>query len=374
MMLSHTHGSLRRSSSFTMRTSLAAAVALGLTLSGCSPASEPEAAKRENSVTVIVHDSFPNEEFSAAASEATGYDVEVVTAGDGGELTNQLVLTKGAPVADVFFGVDNIFASRVLEHEVVDSVEIPLPERAVDYALTPDGSAPDSADASVAMVPIDLGATCINIDTAWFDQEGIKPPATYEDLTEPTYEGLSVLLDPTSSSTAASFLVGTVEHFGADGFADYWADLVDNGARIEQGWSDAYNGHFTQGGGEGTYPIVLSYSSSPAFTVTEDGSATSTAALLDTCSSQVEYAGVLADAANPEGGGAVLEFMLSRAFQDTIAESMYMYPVDSAATVPEVWDEFAPMPSNQQVHDLDSATIEAEREGWLKTLDEVMSR
>lgn len=344
---------------------------MGLTLSGCA-ADAPEQAERENTVTLIVHNSFPNEEFSAAASEATGYDVEVISGGDGGELTNQLVLTKGAPVADVFFGVDNIFASRILENEVAETRTIALPERAGEYALTAEGTAPESTNAEVALVPIDLGATCMNIDTDWFADADIAVPVTYEDLTDPTYEGLSVILDPTASSTAASFLVGTVEHFGEDGFTEYWADLLANGARIEQGWSDAYNGQFTQGGGDGTFPIVLSYSSSPAFTVADDGSDTSTAAMLDTCSSQVEYAGVLQGAQNPAGGQAVLEFMLSRNFQDTIAETMYMYPVDADAAVPPEWEDFAPMPSTEQVNDLDSATVEAERENWLKALSEVI--
>lgn len=344
---------------------------MSVLVTGCTSGA-PDDAERENSVTLVVHDSFPEEEFSAAATEATGYDVEVVSAGDGGELTNQLVLTKGAPIADAFFGVDNIFASRVLENDVADSVSVALPERAVDYALTASGEPAESTDAEIALAPIDLGATCINIDTEWFASQDIPEPRTYEDLVDPTYAGLSVILDPTASSTAASFLVGTVAHFGDDGYADYWEDLLANDARLEQGWTDAYNGQFTQGGGDGTFPIVLSYSSSPAFTVTEDGAATTTAALLDTCSSQVEYAGVLAGAQNPEGAKAVLDFMLSRTFQDTIAESMYMYPVDAEATVPAAWQEFAPMPTAEQVNDLDPSTIEAERENWLRSLGDAI--
>ena len=73
------------------------------------------------------------------------------------------------------------------------------------------------------------------------------------------YKGLSVILDPSTSTTGASFLIGTIAKFGEQGFADYWAKLAANDTRVEQGWTEAYNGQFTQGGGEGTYPIVLSY-------------------------------------------------------------------------------------------------------------------
>ena len=337
---------------------------LGLALAGCAaePTDGPGRAGGESTtVTLVVHDSFPNEEFAEAASAATGFDVEVISAGDGGELTNTLVLSRGAPIADAFFGVDTIFASRVIEHGVAEPyTPADLPEGAAEHAVDDAGS----------LTPVDLGATCVNVDAEWFAERGIPEPERYEDLADPAYRDLVVLLDPTASSTGASFLVGTVAEFGEDGFADYWQRLVDNGARIEQGWSDAYNGQFTQGGGDGTRPVVVSYSSSPAFTVTEDGSATTTRALLDTCTTQVEYAGVLAGAEHPDGARAVVDYLVSREFQERIPESMYMYPVDAGAAVPASWEEFAPLPSRDQVRDLPAAEIERGREGWLRTLSE----
>ena len=332
----------------------AAAIALALGVSGCAAGAAESGADR--SVTLVVHDSFPVDEFAVAASAATGYEVEVITAGDGGELTNTLVLTAGAPIADAFFGVDNVFASRVVDYDVVEPyLPETLPPRARDYAYDAQGS----------LSAVTLGATCINIDPAWFAERGLAEPNTYEDLTDPAYRGLTVLLDPTSSSTGASFLVGTVARFGEDAFPEYWQQLVENDVRIEQGWTEAYNGRFTQGGGSGTAPIVLSYSSSPAWTITEDGTDTTTRALLDTCSSQVEYAGVLRGAANPAGARAVVDYMLSREFQDTIADTMYVYPIDAEADVPGEWQQFAPMPSAP--HDLTAAEIGAGREAWLKS-------
>lgn len=361
---------------------VALAVAGGLALAGCAatPSDGPGQAGGDaaGTVTLAVHDSFPNEAFAEAASEATGYEVEVVSAGDGGELTNTLVLTKGAPIADAFFGVDTIFASRIVENDVVvPHRPVDFPESGNDYAiLDPEAEAEASADAGAAgeppfaLVPVDLGAVCINVDSDWFAAEGVAEPRSYEDLADPAYRDLTVLLDPTASSTGASFLVGTVAEFGEDGFADYWSRLTDNGARIEQGWSDAYYGQFTQGGEGGTRPIVLSYASSPAFTVSEDGSASSTKALLDTCTRQVEYAGVLAGAANEAGARAVVDYLVSSEFQQTIPDAMYMTPVDASIEMPEAWARFAPEPGPDQTHDLPAADIERGREGWLKTLSE----
>lgn len=324
-------------------TGVALVAIAGLALTGCASgandAAATDGASDSKTVTLIVHDSFPNEDFAAAASAATGYDVKVVSAGDGGELASQLVLTQSAPVADAFFGVDNVYLSRLVDGGVIDG---------------------DDAASAVTQ-----SATCINIDPAWFDAKGIAEPTSYDDLLDEQYRGQTVILDPSTSTTGASFLIGTIAKFGESGFADYWTKLAANDARVEQGWTEAYNGQFTQGGGDGTYPIVLSYGSSPAWTVTEDGSATTTKALLDTCSSQIEYAGVLNGAANAEGAAAVVDYMLSREFQDTIADTMYVYPVDPEATVPAEWEEFAPLPSTP--NDLTPAEIGEGRDAWLKT-------
>lgn len=337
---------------------IAAAAILGLALTGCSaPADDTADAKQ---VTLVVHDAFPNEEFAKAASAATGYDVEVITGGEGGELTNKLVLTQGAPIADAFYGVDNIYASRLIENGVVEPYTPEgLPASADEYAFDDSGS----------LTPVDVGATCINIDTDWFAAQGIAEPETYDDLTKPEYRDLSVLLDPLSSSTGGSFLIGTVAEFGEDGYLDYWQRLIDNGARLEQNWSDAYYGQFSAAS-DGDKPIVLSYSSSPVATLNEEGTAASSRALLDTCTSEVEYAGVLAGAANPEGAQAVVDYLVSAEFQATIPDTMYMYPVASEAGLPETWEKFAPLPSREQLRDLDSDEVDAGREGWLKQLGE----
>lgn len=353
--------------------------ALSLSLAGCdlAPADGSGSAEAEGSapteVTLVVHDSFVDgDAFAAAASAATGYDVHVLTSGDGGELTNTLVLTKGAPIADAFFGVNDTFASRLIDNDVVVPIRPrALPDRAASIATAQFVAGGQASEGTTfPMIPVDLGAICINVDTDWFAAHEVAPPASYDDLLEPAYAGLTVVIDPTASTTGASFLTGTVAAFGDPGYLGYWERLMKNGVRIEPGWSEAYNGQFTQGGGDGTFPIVLSYSTSPAWTLSDDGTRSTTEALLNTCTTQVEYAGVLAGAANPAGAEAVVEYLLSPEFQASIPESMYMYPVDATVELPEDWQRFAALPDAP--HDLTPAEVGAGRERWLKAWSETV--
>lgn len=344
--------------------------ALGTTLAACGsrPTTGPAATTSTASdttrrtVTVLTHDSFNvPDDLQAAFERTTGYVLEIIPSGDAGELTAKLVLTKDAPLGDAVFGIDNTFASRALDQAVLDTTaSVTLPAGADQYLV----------DGSQALVPIDFGEVCVNIDTQWFATQGLTPPAAFEDLTKPAYKDLFVAINPTTSSPGLAFLVATVGHFGEDGFAQYWKDLKANGTRIVEGWTSAYETDFSAGQGQGAYPIVVSYASSPAATLTADGTTSTTAALLATSTRQVEYAGVLAGAANPEGGRAFIEWLLSKEVQTSIPESMYMYPVNPEATLSEALTRFGRTSDAPVV--VPAADISARREAWLATWAEAV--
>ncbi|NLZ97768.1 MAG: thiamine ABC transporter substrate-binding protein, partial [Micrococcus sp.] len=216
------------------------------------------------------------------------------------------------------------------------------------------------SDTEGHLAPIDHGQVCVNIDNEWFDDEGLAPPETLDDLTDPAYEGLFVTTDPTTSSPGLAFLVATISN-QAD-WQQYWQDLLANGTKIAGSWSDAYYSDFTSTG-DGDYPLVLSYSSSPS---AEEGR---TSSALDTCTEQVEYAGVVDNAANPEGAKAFIEFMLDTDFQTSLPEEMYMYPVDDAVAVPEAWEQHAELADEPLTADL--TEVAENREAWLNTWTEL---
>lgn len=174
-----------------------------------------------------------------------------------------------------------------------------------------------------------------------------------------------------TSSPGMGFMLGTVAKYG-DGWPKYWSDLTANGLKITSGWSDAYEVDFTQGGGKGTRPIVVSYDSSPAFTVNKAGTASTTKALLDTCFRQVEYAGVLTNARNPDGARSFVEFLLTPEVQAALPESMYVFPVRSGVELPREWAKFAVQPSDPL--EVDPAEITANRDAWLREWTDVTSR
>lgn len=329
-----------------------------------SPTPTPTTTPGPREVVLLTHDSFavPQDVLNQFEVE-TGYRVKVLRSGDAGQLANKVVLTKGSPIGDAVYGIDNTFASRVTSSGALVRSEGILPASATRYSLP-------SMEMALQLNPIDYAHTCVNIDTTWFASHKVNPPRTLDDLLKPEYRNLVAVPGAATSSPGMSMLVATVGKYGESGWADYWRKLVANGARISNGWEQAYNVDFTQGQGKGDRPIVWSYDTSPAFTV-KNGTST-TAALLDTCTRQVEYAGVLKGAKNPEGAQELVSWMMRRQFQQALPTSMYVFPVDDTVALPADWTRYAKQPKN--VITVDPATIDARREAWLTQWQDVASR
>ena len=311
-----------------MKKLIAVLAASSLLLAGCAPADQAA-----TKVTLVAHDSFAiSDESIAEFQEASGFELEIIRAGDAGSLTNRLVLTKDSPIADVVFGIDNTFRGIADENGIIEGELV-----AVDYA-----------------------DVCFNYDRLWFEKRGITPPASWRELIKPAYNSLTVVTNPLSSSPGLAFLATTVSAYGEQRFEQYWKELRDNGVMVAAGWEEAYFTYFSGSSGNGEYPIVLSYSSSPAAEIRDDGKSR-TAALLDECFRQTEFVGTLAGSKNQQGAKALVEFLLSESFQNTMPGLMYVYPVNENAVIPAEWSGFGPAANSTVGEDL---SISTHREKW----------
>jgi thiamine transport system substrate-binding protein len=340
----------------------AAAVLLTTSCSLVGGGDDDSGADASKRVVLVTHESFVmSKALQAQFEEETGYDLVIKASGDGGALTNKLVLTKDDPTGDAVFGIDNTFGSRALDAGILQPYDAQLPPGADQYVLP--------GDDDHELTPVDTGSVCVNVDDTWFKAKGMPEPQVLDDLLDPQYKDLFVTPGATTSSPGLAFLLATIAN--THDWPAYWKALLANGAKITQGWSDAYEVDFTQGGGGGDRPIVLSYDSSPAFTIGDDGTST-THALLDTCFRQVEYAGVLTGAANPKGAQALVDFMLERVFQEALPDAMYVFPVDSGAPLPKEWATYAVQPPNP--FGVDPADIAANRDAWLREWSDLVSQ
>jgi thiamine transport system substrate-binding protein len=327
-----------------IRTLLATSFLVAVT--ACSSSSQNSSIDATpNEVTLLSYDAFtPQEGIFDAFTEATGAKVKVITGGDSGVLVSKAILTAGTPEGDVLWGLDNTLLSRAQKADLLTSYE-----------------------------PVDTGDICVNYDKQWFASRNIVPPTSFEDLALPTYKNLLVVQDPVASSPGLGFLLGTITHFGVDKWQNYWKSLKENGVRVSPDWTSAYTIDFSGSSGKGKYPLVVSYGSSPPAEVLyaeKPIDSPPTAVIESTCFRQTEYVGALRGTRNPNNAKKLISYLLDVPFQESMPLSLFVFPVNKKATLPDLFTQFAVAPKNPLT--LDPADIEKNRDAWLSSWRDII--
>lgn len=303
-------------------------------LVSCTSASDSQD-DNPKEVILMAYDAFtPEKGIFDDFTSSTGAQVKVVTAGDTGTMVSKAILTSGNPEADVMWGIDNTLLSRA-----------------------------QNADLLVSYEPVDEGDVCVNYDKKWFADQKLDVPTTLEELTQPAYKKLLAIQDPVASSPGLAFLLGTISLFG-DNWKSYWKQLLENDVRISANWTTAYTEDFTIYGG--TYPMVVSYGSSPpaeVFYSEKPISEPPTGVIESTCFRQTEYVGVMRGTNNPNIAQQLVNYLLAKKFQESIPLSLFVFPVNKNAQLPQLFRDFAVRPEKPLT--MEPTVIDKNREQWL---------
>lgn len=335
----------------TMRRLAALAAVIALIGVSCSSEAAPD------QIVLLTHSSFALSEGTLETfTEETGVTVVVRDGGDAGTMLNQAILTKDNPIADVIYGVDNTFLSRAIDEGIFIAHKAEAIDTVSELIVVED----DLATA------IDYGDVCINYDIEGLEALGVAPPTSLEDLTDPIYRDLLVVEDPATSSPGLAFLLATIAAY-PDGSAydwiDYWGQLFDNGVSVAADWSEAYYGQFTRAGGD--RPLVVSYASSPPaevfFGELEEAP---TGVMTQGCFRQIEFAGVLTGTDHESTAKKLVDFLLSVEVQEDIPLNMFVYPANSEAALPEVFEAHTTFPDVPTI--MDPTSISANRDAWIE--------
>ncbi len=330
-------------------------------LAGCGGDATP------TEVVLVTHDSFAmSPDVKKAFEEESGLTLKILQAGDAGEIVTKALLTAGNPEGDVLFGVDSNLLSRTLEGDVFEPYESP--------GLANVAREVSALDPEHRVTPIDHGDVCLNYDKAWFEQRGVPPPSSLDDLTDPTLGGQLVVENPATSTPGLAFLLATIAQYGEPGWQDYWRKLRENDVLVVDGWEEAYTTRFSgASGSHGHRPIVVSYASSPPAEViyrTPRPKTAPTGVVWESCYRQIEFAGVLRGARNEDGARKLIDFLLSKRFQEDVPLSMFVFPVNETASVPA---EFAPYTGAAALA-LDPDVVEQKRERWVDEWTQIVLR
>jgi len=279
-----------------------------------------------------------------------GCDIAFVGVDDGVALLSRLRLEGGSSPADVVLGLDlNLVAEADAEGLVVPHGLV-LPEFDLPIAWEDEN-----------FIPYDWGHFAFVYDSTVID----APPASLRDLVE--FSDVEILIqDPRTSTPGLGLLLWIRQVYG-EAAPGAWALLQPRIVAVTSGWSEAY-GMFR----EGEAPMVLSYTTSPAYhRIAEDDHRYQADEFAEGHYLQIEVAGITATSDTPELAREFLEFLLSPAFQSTIPTTNWMYPaIIPDDGLPEGFS--APSESISLIYP--PTTVRENRQAWIDEWLTAMSR
>lgn len=244
--------------------------------------------------------------------------IEWVGLEDGAALLSRLKLEGEQTPADIVLGIDTNLTAETADTGLI---------------------APHEADLSTLDLPVDwTDANFVPYDYGYFaivyDSETLpNPPRSLAELTAPGDTPKVILMDPRTSTPGLGLMLWVKEVMG-DGAAEAWKNLAQKTLTVTKGWSEAY-GLFLKG----EAPMVLSYTTSPAYHVMNEDTERYQAVIFSEGNYlQVEVAGRLKTSDQPELAKQFLQFLTSREAQEKIPTTNWMYPaVDLGEALPQAF-------------------------------------
>ena len=326
-----------------------AAVAGGLLLAS--------AAWAQDQLTVYTYESFtadwgPGPVVEKAFEDECGCDIRFVSVADGVALLNRVRLEGSGTRADIVLGLDNN-----LLHEAKNTGLFAPHGTDTSRIEIPGGFSDD------VFVPYDYSYFAFVYDKEAMD----APPTSLAALVDADSELKIVIQDPRTSTPGLGLLLWIKAVYG-DESASAWKKLQDKVLTVTPGWSEAY-GLFTSG----EAPMVLSYTTSPAYhLIEEDSERYAAAAFADGHYLQVEVAAQTVRGAENPLARQFLEFMQGPGFQDVIGQTNWMFPAGELSEPLHPAFDTLVKPSKTLL--IPPQDVAEQRAGWINEWLSVMSR
>jgi thiamine transport system substrate-binding protein len=314
-------------------------------------------ASAEGALTIYTYESFtaewgPGPIVKKAFEAECSCSVRFVSVADGVALLNRLKLEGQSTKADIVLGLDTNLTT--------DAKKTGLFAPHGDLANKMDVPGGWSDD---VFVPYDYGYFAVV-----YDSEKLKdPPKSMAELVDGNPAEKIAIEDPRTSTPGLGLVLWIRKIYG-DKAPDAWAKLKGRVLTVTPGWSEAY-GLLTKG----EAPMVLSYTTSPAYHMIEEKSGRYQAAsFAEGHYMQIEVAGITEKGAENPLAQKFLDFMTGPKFQDAIPETNWMYP--AGKTDKPLDPAFGKLvkPAKSLIYSRDE--VAANRKAWVDEWLSVMSR
>lgn len=308
-------------------------------------------------LTIYTYESFvsewgPGPSVEKAFEAECDCDLRFIGLEDGAALLSRLKLEGERTSADIVLGLDTGLTKEALLTGLFAPHKMDIPQLGLTLPWE-----------DTHFLPYDYGHFAIIYDT----QTVKNPPLSMGALVENVGDEKLIIQDPRTSTPGLGLLLWVKSLYGANA-PQAWDKLAQRILTVTKGWSEAY-GLFLKG----EAPMVLSYTTSPAYHMIVEGSDRYQAAgFSEGHYAQIEVAAKIANRPQEKLADAFLAFMVSPRFQDLIPTTNWMFP--AGQTEKPLPDAFHKLVKPAKTLHFSPGEVATHRKEWINEWLHSMSR
>lgn len=223
-----------------------------------------------------------------------------------GDILPRLLMEGAGTQADIVFGLTPDLTARAR----ASGLFAPHGQDTGDMSLPVEWNDP-------VFLPYNWSETAFIYDETRLE----NPPASFAELLDAPDDLKIVIQDPRASISGLALLLWVKAIYGEDS-PEAWAKLAPKVLTVTRGWSEAY-GMFT----EGEADMVLSFTTSPAYHIEEEGDTAKHAAIFpEGHYFLTELAAQVASTGQPELAQDFMDWILTPDFQGTVPLANWSMP------------------------------------------------
>ncbi|SFV27291.1 thiamine transport system substrate-binding protein [Devosia crocina] len=308
----------------------------------------PALAQDTPTLTIYTYDGFaaewgPGPQLSAAFEPICNCTLNWVAADSSIGTLRRVQLEGDTTDADLIVGLDTAIAGEARATGLF-----------ADHGLSLEGLTLPEAWTDSQFVPFDYSHFAFMYDT----DKTATPPRSFEELIALPDDVKIVVQDPRSATPGFGLVLWIKAAYG-DRAGEIWEGLKPHILTVTRDWSESYALFL-----DGEADMVLSYTTSPAYHIIDEGDDTIKAALFEEGHyPQIEVAGILKSSDQQELAQQFLAWFASPEGQKIIPTTNWMFPVVDLGA--ELDPAFAGLPQPQKTLTLSDEEIQANSSAWI---------
>lgn len=320
-------------------------IALAVLLAGVSGT---VIAQDKPSLTVYTYDGFASEwgpgvPLKDGFEKTCGCTINFVAADSSIGALRRAQLEGTSTEADIILGLDTAIAGEARATGLF-----------ADHGLDLSGLDTPEPWVDAQFAPFDYSHFAFMYDT----DKTTTPPASFEEMIALPDDTKIVIQDPRSSTPGMGVMLWVKAAYG-DRAGEIWQGLKPKILTITRDWSEAYALFL-----DGEADMVLSYTTSPAYHIFDEGDHTIKAALFDEGHfPQIEVAGVLKSSPHQDLAKSFLAYLTSPEGQAVIPTTNWMFPVVDLGDALDA--SFKDLPQPTKTLTLPEAEVIANSPAWI---------